>query len=41
MSVNELRAGMRRLSTELYGREALDRRRQPFFANLRRRPSAA
>ena len=42
MSVDELRAGMRLLSTELYAREALDRRRQPFFANLRRRrPSAA
>ena len=41
MSVDELRAGMRWLSTELYAREALERRRRPFFDNLRRRPSAA
>jgi radical SAM superfamily enzyme YgiQ (UPF0313 family) len=42
MSVEELRAGMRWLSTHLYNREALEVRRRPFFEGLkrRRRPAA-
>jgi radical SAM superfamily enzyme YgiQ (UPF0313 family) len=42
MSVQELRAGMRWLSTHLYNREALEVRRRPFFEGLkrRRRPAA-
>ena len=41
MSVEELRAGMRWLSTHLYSREALEVRRRPFFEGLRRRRPAA
>jgi len=37
MSVDELRQGMYRLSSELYGAEAMRRRRAPFLAGVRRR----
>jgi radical SAM superfamily enzyme YgiQ (UPF0313 family) len=41
MSPDELRRGFRGLSKQLYSTEAMERRRAPFFDEIRKRPAAA